>query len=334
MATKVSTSENKVLFGVINWGIGHATRSTVVIDALLMRNFEVHILSNGKALNFLKVRYGNRCEYIEGSNFESAYENGKTITYLRIGFALMKAFFQDSQLLKKKIKCTKYSLFINDCRPIEANLFKGKRFLINHQLTPKWPFWGRFFQKKLDRWQNDFNAVLVPDFEDRILSGVLSENSSVMEKKWLGNLSRLRADVTEKTEGIVLFYGFNAAEVSQQILTDLEEKDIQFRFANKEKDSVQELLAQSVAVISKPGYSSVMELCTINKPILLVDIPWHAEQHSLYRHLINKELFYGTDNLSVQEIVELVQKNPLGLRRSTDRKLLTLTLDTILHEYS
>src|SRR4030042_4254446 len=52
----------RVLFGVFDWGFGHATRDMPLISALLREN-EVHILSTGEALSILQKHFGDRCVY-------------------------------------------------------------------------------------------------------------------------------------------------------------------------------------------------------------------------------------------------------------------------------
>jgi hypothetical protein len=332
MATKVSTSENKVLFGVINWGIGHATRSSVIIDALLKRGFSVDILSNGEALRFLKDRYRERCTYVEGYNFEEKYSDARLGTYLRLAKEIFYSFKQDSRLLKRLMLNGDYGCFINDCRPLNPSAFLGCKVLVNHQLTPKWPFLKSFCQEKLNTWQRRFDAVWVPDFEGSILSGSLSDDSALQNLVWIGPLSRLQL-INEKKGMGVLFFGFKENEISESVLKELTQNGLPYIFANKKTDDSQELLNNAQCVVSKPGYSSVMELYNIQKPVLLLDRKWHAEQHVLFEHLVDKQLFYGAANLSVQDVLGLSSKKPLKPIRTSDEKLLTLALDTILNEY-
>jgi uncharacterized protein (TIGR00661 family) len=47
----------RILYGVVGEGMGHATRSAVVIDHLLSRNHEVRVVVSGKAHGFLLERY-------------------------------------------------------------------------------------------------------------------------------------------------------------------------------------------------------------------------------------------------------------------------------------
>ncbi len=48
----------RILYGVVGEGMGHATRSRVVIDELLRQGHEVHVMASSRAFEFMKKRYG------------------------------------------------------------------------------------------------------------------------------------------------------------------------------------------------------------------------------------------------------------------------------------
>ena len=43
----------RILYGVVGEGMGHATRSRVVIEHLLAQGHEVHVVVSGRAQRFL-----------------------------------------------------------------------------------------------------------------------------------------------------------------------------------------------------------------------------------------------------------------------------------------
>jgi uncharacterized protein (TIGR00661 family) len=49
----------KILYGVVGEGMGHATRSRVVLDALAAAKHEVHVVVSGRAYDFLSARFPN-----------------------------------------------------------------------------------------------------------------------------------------------------------------------------------------------------------------------------------------------------------------------------------
>jgi uncharacterized protein (TIGR00661 family) len=50
----------EILYGVVGEGMGHATRSAVVLDHLLSRGHEIKVVVSGKAHAFLKTRFSGR----------------------------------------------------------------------------------------------------------------------------------------------------------------------------------------------------------------------------------------------------------------------------------
>ncbi len=64
----------KILYGVPGEGMGHATRSRVMIEHLL-KNHEVRVVSSNRAFTFLNKIFGDRV--IEINGFHLAYNNSK-----------------------------------------------------------------------------------------------------------------------------------------------------------------------------------------------------------------------------------------------------------------
>ena len=71
----------KVLFGVFDWGLGHATRDSILIEELLKRKNRVDIISTGRALKLLQAKFGKKCKYFDVRSVHVPYpENGFFIT--------------------------------------------------------------------------------------------------------------------------------------------------------------------------------------------------------------------------------------------------------------
>jgi uncharacterized protein (TIGR00661 family) len=66
----------KLLYGVVGEGMGHATRSRVVIDHLLTAGHEVHVVVSGRAWAFLHRHFAltGRCAVTEIRGFHMHYE--------------------------------------------------------------------------------------------------------------------------------------------------------------------------------------------------------------------------------------------------------------------
>src|SRR4051812_39280058 len=72
-----------ILYGVPGEGMGHATRSKVIIDFLIKENHNVCIVSSAKAFRFLDQAFPGKVLQIKGFHFK--YKNAqvsKTGTFL------------------------------------------------------------------------------------------------------------------------------------------------------------------------------------------------------------------------------------------------------------
>ncbi len=50
-------AKKRILVAILNWGLGHATRSIPIIKELQTQNFEVLLASDGVALELLKKEF-------------------------------------------------------------------------------------------------------------------------------------------------------------------------------------------------------------------------------------------------------------------------------------
>ncbi|MEL6548201.1 MAG: glycosyltransferase family protein, partial [Myxococcota bacterium] len=50
----------RILYGVVGEGMGHATRSRVVIEHLLAQGHQVHVVVSGRAHRFLTESFAER----------------------------------------------------------------------------------------------------------------------------------------------------------------------------------------------------------------------------------------------------------------------------------
>ena len=93
----------KVLFGVHSWGLGHATRSTVVIDGILARGHSVDIISTGRALKVLEKTFGKKCRYFDVPEIFPLYDvkNFSNSKFLIHSPEIVRALLKARRLSKK-----------------------------------------------------------------------------------------------------------------------------------------------------------------------------------------------------------------------------------------
>jgi uncharacterized protein (TIGR00661 family) len=67
----------RILYGVVGEGMGHATRSRVILEHILALGHEVRIVVSGRAHAFLKTKFEGRCVVDEIHGLHLKYENNE-----------------------------------------------------------------------------------------------------------------------------------------------------------------------------------------------------------------------------------------------------------------
>ena len=316
----------KILFGVFDWGLGHATRDIPLISAMVGRN-EVHILSTGNALQILRNHFGERCTYHDVPSIFPPYTKTR---FFKLKFSLsvprMARTLAKARRKSKKIIDTGFDRVISDCR-YDVYDRPDNSYLINHQLRFKTPVGVQwFFEKWLARRMRRYACVLVPDFENPNLTGVLSHGLRYLPKdriRYIGILSHLRKldlpqnidylislsgpepqrTVLEKRvlaqvgrlKGKVIIAGGKPGGVSE----DLGENVQHFAFLNAQQQ--QDAMNQAKFIVTRSGYTTMMELVELEKTqVLLLPTPGQTEQEYLGDYCERHKYFHHISQFRLQ----------------------------------
>ena len=308
----------KILFGVFDWGLGHATRDVPLIKELLKKN-QVHIISTGWALKVLKGYFKGKCEYYD---VPSVYPPYTRTPFFKLKFALFFPLIMKSLKYARsksaKIIDQRFDRVISDCR-YDVYDSVDNSYLINHQLRFKAPVAvERMMEKWLASWMKRYRYIIVPDFEQENLSGKLSHNLRYINKakiKYIGILSHLKK--TGAKEDIEYFISLSGPEPQRTIfekkalsqLSHLKGKIViaggnpdgqagslpgnveYYSFLNT--DQQEDIMNRAKFIIARSGYSTIMELVELNKTkVLLVPTPGQPEQEYLADYHEKKKYFH------------------------------------------
>jgi UDP-N-acetylglucosamine transferase subunit ALG13 len=333
----------KVLFGVFDWGIGHATRDIPLITELLKAN-EVHILSTGRALKLLKDYFTDRCVYYD---VPSVYPPYTRTRFFKVMFALflpkMIRNLQNARKKSREIVAGGFDKVISDCR-YDVYDTPDNSYLINHQLRFSTPFGvEKVLERGLEWMMQKYKYVIVPDFEEQNLSGRLSHNLRYINKdriKYIGILSHLKKlkvaedidclisvsgpepqrtvlqkkmiEMSDQLEGNVVIAG----GVPESTATRSGENLRFYSFLSAERQA--DMMNRARFIISRPGYTTVMELAELNKKrALFLPTPGQTEQEYLAGYYEKQGYFHSVSqyNLQLQKAIEDSKKfkgfNPL-----------------------
>ena len=310
----------KILFGVFDWGLGHATRDTPIIEELLKKH-EVHILSTGRALKILKGYFGKKCKYFD---VPSIY-----VPYPKSGFFVTKFTFSIPKMLsslakarahsRKIIEENKYDRVISDCR-YDVYDKKDNSFLINHQLKFKAPFssFEYITEKFLDIVMRKYKIIIVPDFPGRPLTVDLSFNKRFKGRvEYIGILSRIKKQKLKKD--IDFFIPISGPEpqrtiFEKKVLKQIEKLKGRIVLVSgtpelknkKQKQNIEinsyfdlkkqeEIMNRAKFIVSRDGYTTVMEMVELDKKnALFIPSPGQTEQEYLADLYEQEKLFHHT----------------------------------------
>jgi uncharacterized protein (TIGR00661 family) len=340
----------KVLYGICSWGLGHATRSLPVIRKLVRENNELVVISSGRSIDLLKTELGNDVEYLDIPDYpmllseNSRQFMAKSLIYWPLFIRKMESGLQ---IVTKLIEKNNYDLIISDAR-YDVYSKKIPSYFISHQMRIMNPL--RI--KKLESGSEIFNLfffkrfreVIVPDFKDDNLSGELSHNLKRIDESiinYVGVLSDFSKKRTKKD--VDYFISISGPEpqrtlfeekilsqidqINGNIVITLGKTEINEKLKNENittytflsKKEREDLLNRTKLVISRSGYSTILDLAVIGTKALMVPTPGQIEQEYLGQYHSQKRSFFSInqDKINLKENVQRA-KRFTGITRKCD----------------
>ena len=299
--------KKRILVAPLNWGLGHATRCIPIIEELSNNGFEPIIASDGPALLLLQKEFPNLKSF-ELPSYNIRYANkGKYLKW--------KLLFQTPGILKT-IKKERHATKILVEQENLSGIISDSRFgvyydhlpnvFISHQLhvlSGNTTFLSsRIHKKYIQKYDNCW----VPDAPGiKNLSGFLGHQKKKSANiKYMGILSRFdKKDVPIKYDFMVLLSGPEPQRslLEDKLLTELKdtEKKVLFVRGILSEEPFQDLnpnleihnylygkelesaLNESELIISRSGYTTLMDLSKLEKKAFFIPTPGQFEQEYL-----------------------------------------------------
>ncbi len=311
----MSQSKN-ILIAPLNWGLGHAVRCIPLIQKHVESGDKIVIASDGQALKLLQKEFPNLL-------FEKlpAYD----IHYGTTGFStkinlllqvpkIWKVAQQEKKVTAQLVKKYDIDLVISDNR-FGVISDKVKSVYITHQLRVLSGVFTKlttFFHRQVYK---QFDEIWVPDFEkDGGLSGRLGHlKNCKLNIKYIGVLSRFNKQKLHKKYDILAI--LSGVEPQRSILekellkklADYKGKTalVQGVVSNKmtkqtinnvdvynflTADKLENVLNESEMIISRSGYSSLMDYYKLDKKMIIIPTQGQDEQAYLGQYFEQKGL--------------------------------------------
>lgn len=308
---------SKVLIAPLNWGLGHATRSIPIIKELLTHNCKVAIASDNEALALLQIEFPQLDSYsLPGYEIQYAYKSMAANMLMQLP-KITRAYKLEYKEVLQLQKEHQWDFIISDGR-YGVRAPSAKCFFISHQLKiQSWnPLAASLATKVNKKLINKFDGLWIPDEENHLLSGDLSNTSGIDYYRFLGVLSRMRPlRIPIRYDISVVLSG------PEPVRTHLEKKLVSFFKGRKEKvafvrgvdtkdkkhltdisstidfygrlpsEKLNQIISSSNLIICRAGYSSIMDLYKLHKKAILIPTPGQTEQEYLATHLEDQVLF-------------------------------------------
>ncbi|GAA3634180.1 glycosyltransferase [Flavivirga jejuensis] len=308
--------KKRILVAPLNWGLGHATRSIPIIYELIKYGFEPIIASDGTALTLLQK------EFPCLSSIELPSYN---VTYAKKGKLFKLKMIKDSPKLLKAIKAEKKTTksiiethnikgIISDNR-LGVYSKKVPSVFITHQLNVLTGSTTWLSTKMHQKIIKKFDVCWVPDtIEDINLSGKLGHIMSFdIPLEYIGPLSRFQnkgykiqndlmvllsgpepqrtfleeklfSELKNYTGKVIFVKGIMEKEQTIQIMGNM----TVYNFMTSHL--LEKTINQSALIISRSGYTTIMDLAKLNKKAFFIPTPGQFEQEYLAKRLTDLKL--------------------------------------------
>ena len=361
----ISLTNPVLLFAPLDWGLGHTTRCIPLIRYLL--SIDCHIIAavNAQQRIILEQEFSS-LRFVSLNGYRLAYgKNGwRTITKIIVQIPkIIAAVRYENTWLQAFVRSNHVDAVISDNR---YGLFTRQIpcIFITHQLTIRTPF-GKIIERLLQsstyRFINKFSACWVPDYEENEnLAGKLSHPVRLpgVPLTYIGRISRISSQLPRGVPGTLLILlsgpepqrsifettivrelnNFKQAAVlvrglpqGGSVLPISNEKVIVHDYLSSAEIEVQ--ITQAEIIVSRSGYSTVMDIIGRGKKCIFVPTPGQTEQVYLAAYLQQQRLCirfhqYGFSlEAAVRQANEFHFATPSGL----SSEIYQTVLDNFIH---
>jgi UDP-N-acetylglucosamine transferase subunit ALG13 len=344
-------TQPRILVSPLNWGLGHASRCVPVIRELLQQGAEVIIGAEEGPSALLKTEFP-QLDFLEFPGYDITYPSGgnMAVHMLKIMPKILAGIKKENALLAQKVKELDLTGVISDNRfGLHTELVPT--VFMTHQIMIKAPYGESFIRKLNGRFMNKFSQVWIPDFADEPnLSGDLAHLHEAPENSiFIGPLSRFSQP--RKNEADTFTYDALAIISGPEPQRTLFQHIVQTEFElsglktamvlgkaemafTPEVDGIrifnhlpakelEKLITESRIVVSRSGYSTLMDLAQTGKNAILIPTPGQTEQEYLADLHMNAKHYFSVeqDRFDLDEALQHVA-NYSGLKLQPDPSLL------------
>ena len=304
-------NEKRIMVAPLNWGLGHATRCIPIIRALLDYGAIPVIASDGIALALLKKEFP-QLETVPLPSYKIEYaKKGRNFKLKMLWDSpkIIKAIQKEKKAVKKIIEDYSIDGIISDNR-FGVISKKVPSVFITHQLNVLTGNTTWLSSKMHQFIIKKFNECWVPDVENKPnLSGKLGHlKKSDFTIKYIGPLSRLsKKELPSCYDLMVILSGPEPQRtfLEEKLMSELKEFDGNILFVRgkveesqttsrngnmtifnfMDSKELETAFNESNLVLSRSGYTTIMDLAKLEKRAFFIPTPGQYEQEYLAKRL-------------------------------------------------
>ena len=341
----ILAKQKNILICPLEWGLGHAGRMIPLAVKLREINCSIFFGAGEKHLSFLKSEMPG-CTYISFPGFRPGYSRflpQYIVLLLKIPLLIYHIILEHSQL-KRIIKEYNIDIVISDNRFGLWNR-RIKTIYVTHQLLIPLPglfAWLELTGVILHRLViNRYSLCFIPDLPgDLNVSGRLSHGVGLPRNaRFIGILSRFTGLSSSANENPVSFRHNTVILSGPEPQRGILERKLAKILKDKEPPSVilggnpgksaeiirsgnilcinhlpapamKEVIAGSEGIITRSGYSTIMELISLNCSALLIPTRGQTEQEYLALYLSEKGWFTTISQKNIDRGISLPSTDP------------------------
>ncbi|MDR1452992.1 MAG: phosphatidylglycerophosphatase A [Candidatus Margulisbacteria bacterium] len=337
----------KIVFAFNSYGLGHATRTMPLVRAAIDYGYQTYIIAYGRSLAFLRQELGQTVAgYFElpDYSFNRVFRKKgfSSRRFLLNSPLFVKEVLDEHKAFLRLQAKYKFDLVFSDSRMGIYLPDKPSYFLSNQlkQSTARATWFGEIFTENyMRRVKKHFTKFIVPDTEENSISGLLTHDFWFLKKKdveYIGILSMLKKRRTKRK--LDYFISISGPEpqrtvFEEKILASLDalqgrqtvitlgapEKTGYHKkigtveiFGSLNRKQQEEMMNAAALVVTRSGYSTVMDLAELEKKALLIPTDGQPEQEYLarYHKLLGNNHVARLKKLDLRRDLELAKGYP------------------------
>lgn len=334
MGHYLSSMGKRIIVAPLDWGLGHSTRDVPIIHHLVNAGHEVIIVADGRPYDFLSRRFPG-LKIIRCAGYDITYPKSDQfmVHMARSGPRIAKALREEKKAAERIVEETRADIIISDNR-LNFRSKNTKNIFITHQLKVKAGVLTIAASALHSRFYSKFDEIWIPDHEGKNnISGDLAfQRKPKKHHRYIGPQTRFSLVKTRmKGQGKNLLFMLSGPEPQRTMFEDLVLKELKknpvpslilrgqpgqphdseplpgVRMLNHlDDEQLAAAIADSYAVVSRGGYSTLCDLTAANKKLICVPTPGQTEQEYLGEYLARKKMMItqSQDTLSLKSALD------------------------------